>query len=411
MKIIFCRECLYSSTHPLGITFDDTGLCSGCLIHKEKFHLDWNTRWKKLKQIVKLYKSKKNNYDCIVPVSGGQDSYFILHLVRKLNLNPLVVCYNKYFNTEIGIKNLANLRIKFNCDILFQNVNPVSVKKITRKTLTNFGNMYWPVLAGSTVFPVQISVKYKIPLIIWGAHQGLEQVGMYSHTHNVEMARRYRKDHDLFGYEAENLLNSFDNVREEDIFQYFYPDDFQINRTGTRGIYLGNYVRWDPKSQHELMIKFYNYKSCSFNRTIDTYDYVDCHNYMNIHDLLKLYKHGYSKITDHLTREIRFKRIDKNSALKLVKKYETNKIKNSKLFCDWLGIDQKSLNFLLSSHKNKKFWRNIDIDKWVFSGLNSINLNNIFKNFKNRKFNDLKFFINFKNNFKKNYITFGKGVI
>jgi N-acetyl sugar amidotransferase len=411
MKIIFCRECLYSSTHPLGITFDDTGLCSGCVIHKEKFHLDWNGRWKELKQIVKLYKSKKNIYDCIVPVSGGQDSYFILHLVRKLNLNPLVVCYNKYFNTEIGIKNLANLRIKFNCDILFQNINPVSVKKITRKSLVNFGNMYWPVLAGSTVFPVQISVKYKIPLIIWGGHQGLEQVGMYSHTHNVEMTRRYRKDHDLFGYEAENLLNSFDNVKEEDIFQYFYPDDFQINRTGTRGIYLGNYVRWDPKSQHEQMIKIYNYRSCSFNRTVDAYDYVDCHNYMNIHDLLKLYKHGYSKVTDHLTREIRFKRIDRNSALKLVKKYETNKIKNSKLFCDWLGIDNKSLNFLLDSHKNKKFWKNIDIDNWFFSGLNSIDLNNLSYNFKNKKFNNLKFLINSKNNLRKNYITFGKGII
>ena len=411
MKIIFCRECLYSSTHPLGITFDDTGLCSGCLIHKEKFHLDWNGRWKKLKQIVKLYKSKKNIYDCIVPVSGGQDSYFTLHLVRKLNLNPLVVCYNKYFNTEIGIKNLANLRIKFNCDILFQNVNPVSVKKITRKTLVNFGNMYWPVLAGSTVFPVHISVKYKIPLIIWGAHQGLEQVGMYSHTHNVEMTRRYRKDHDLFGYEAENLLNSFDNVKEEDVFQYFYPDDFQLNRVGTRGIYLGNYVRWDPKSQHEKMIKFYNYRSCLFNRTIDTYDYVDCHNYMNIHDLLKLYKHGYSKVTDHLTREIRFKRIDRNSALKLIKKYETNKIKNSKLFCSWIGIDDKSLDLLLNSHKNKKFWRNMDIDKWSFTGLNSIDLNNSTKNFKNKKFNKLKFFINSRNNLRKNYITFGKGVI
>jgi N-acetyl sugar amidotransferase len=411
MKIIFCRECLYSSTHPLGITFDDTGLCSGCLIHKEKFHLDWNDRWKKLKQIVKLYKSKKNIYDCIVPVSGSQDSYFILHLVRKLNLNPLVVCYNKYFNTEIGIKNLANLRIKFNCDILFQNVNPVSVKKITRKTLVNFGNMYWPVLAGSTVFPVQISVKYKIPLIIWGAHQGLEQVGMYSHTHNVEMTRRYRKDHDLFGYEAENLLNSFDNVTEEDIFQYFYPDDFQINRTGTRGIYLGNYVHWDPKSQHEQMIKIYNYRSCLFNRTIDTYDYVDCHNYMNIHDLLKLYKHGYSKVTDHLTREIRFKRIDRNSALKLVKKYETNKVNNSKLFCRWIRIDYKSLDLLLNSHKNKKFWRNIDIDKWSFTGLNSIDLKNSSNNFKNKKFSNLKFFINSRNNLSKNYITFGKGVI
>ena len=97
MKIIFCRECLYSSIHPLGITFDDTGLCSGCLIHKEKFHLDWIVRWKKLKQIVKLYKSNKNNYDCIVPVSGGQDSYFTLHLVRKLNLNPLITFKTRCF--------------------------------------------------------------------------------------------------------------------------------------------------------------------------------------------------------------------------------------------------------------------------------------------------------------------------
>jgi N-acetyl sugar amidotransferase len=410
MKIIFCRECLYSSTHPLGITFDDTGLCSGCLIHKEKFYLDWSDRWKKLKQIIKLYKSKKNIYDCIVPVSGGQDSYFTLHLVRKLNLNPLVVCYNKYFNTEIGIKNLANLRIKFNCDILFQNVNPDSVKKITRKTLVNFGNMYWPVLAGSTVFPVQISVKYKIPLIIWGAHQGLEQVGMYSHEHNVEMTRRYRKDHDLFGYEAENFLNSFDNVKEEDIFQYFYPEDFQLNRIGTRGIYLGNYVCWDPKSQHEKMIKLYNYKSFSFNRTLDAYDYVDCHNYMNIHDLLKLYKHGYSKVTDHLTREIRFKRIDRNSALRLVKKYEVNKIANIKLFCDWLGINHKSLNFLLDSHKDKKFWKNLNIDQWIFRGLNSIDLKNSSNSLKIKKFNYLKFIINSKEDFKKNYITFGKGV-
>ena len=410
MKIIFCRECLYSSTHPLGITFDDTGLCSGCLIHKEKIHLDWNDRWNKLKQIVKLYKSKKNIYDCVVPVSGGQDSYFILHLVKKLNLNPLVVCYNKYFNTEVGVKNLANLRIKFNCDILFQNVNPVSVKKITRKTLVNFGNMYWPVLAGSTVFPVQISVKYKIPLIIWGAHQGLEQVGMYSHTHNVEMTRRYRKDHDLFGYEAENLLNSFDNLSEEDIFQYFYPDDFQLNRIGTRGIYLGNYVPWDIKSQHEQMIKLYNYKSCSFSRTVDSYDYVDCHNYMNIHDLLKLYKHGYSKVTDHLTREIRFKRIAKNNALKLVNKYETNKIKNSKLFCNWLGIDHKSLDFLLDSHKSKKFWKNINIDKWIFQGLNYLNTKNLINDFKKDKFNNLKFIINSKQNLRSTYITFGKGV-
>ena len=71
------------------------------------------------------------NYDCIVPISGASDSYFIVHIVKNiLGLNPLLVTYNKYYNTSIGIKNLSNLRIKFDCDLLILNVNPLSVKKL-----------------------------------------------------------------------------------------------------------------------------------------------------------------------------------------------------------------------------------------------------------------------------------------
>ena len=68
------------------------------------------------------------------------------------------------------------------------------------------GSIYWHCIAGQTVFPVQIACKFKIPLIIWGAHQGVDQVGMFSHTDEVEMTRKYRKEHDLMGYEAEDLL-------------------------------------------------------------------------------------------------------------------------------------------------------------------------------------------------------------
>ena len=46
---------------------------------------------------------------------------------------------------------------------------------------------------------------------------------MFSHLHNVEMTRRYRKDHDLMGFEADDLLSIFDNLNEEDIWQYRYP--------------------------------------------------------------------------------------------------------------------------------------------------------------------------------------------
>lgn len=261
-----CSRCLYTTAHPLGLTLDDEGICSGCRIHEEKDRLDWEARWRRLEALVEPYRSRTGrSYDCIVPVTGGNDSHFIVHLVKeRLGLNPLLVTYNKYFNTPLGIRNLSNLRIRFDCDILFQNVNPFSVREITRTTLRRFGSIYWPCLAGQTVFPVQTAVRYAVPLIIWGAHQGLEQVGMFSHEHEVEMTRRYRADHDLMGQEADDLPTLFDTLGEQHIWQYRYPDDAALESIGVRGIYLGNFVRWDPKAQHEQMVATHGYKGARF---------------------------------------------------------------------------------------------------------------------------------------------------
>ena len=177
-----CARCLYCSHHPLYITFDEKGICSGCRIHEEKDQLDWNERGKKLKTILDSYRNHSGqNYDCIIPVSGSRDSYFIVHTIKNVyKLNPLLVTYNKHYNTHVGVRNLANLRIRFDCDLMTQTINPSVVKKITRATLRRFGSIYWHCLAGQTVYPVQMAVKLKIPLIIWGAHQGLDQVGMFN---------------------------------------------------------------------------------------------------------------------------------------------------------------------------------------------------------------------------------------
>ena len=141
-----CKRCLYTTRHALGLVIDDDGICSGCRIHEEKDQLDFDERFEKLRTIVEPYRSKSGaSYDCIIPVSGANDSHFIVHTVKqRLGLNPLLVTYNKYFNTPLGIRNLANLRIKLDCDILVQNVNPYSVKNITRTTLRMFGSIYWP---------------------------------------------------------------------------------------------------------------------------------------------------------------------------------------------------------------------------------------------------------------------------
>jgi N-acetyl sugar amidotransferase len=355
---LHCARCLYTTDHPLGLVLDDEGICSGCRIHEEKDRLDWAARWRELETLVAPYRSKSgHHHDCIVPVSGAGDSYWIVHLVKqRLGLNPLLVSYNKYFNTALGIRNLANLRIKMDCDILMQNVNPRSVKAITRTTLRELGSLYWHCLAGQTVFPVQTAVRYQVPLIIWGAHQGLEQVGMYSHGHAPEMSRRYRKDHDLMGLEADDLLGAFDTLKEQDIWQYRYPDDAALNAVGVRGIYLGNHVRWDPLAQHQQMVAQYGYGSARFARTFDTYDHVDCWNFMGLHDQLKLHKVGFSKVTDHACREIRHGRLKREQALALVRHHEQQPVPHAEKFCEWLGLDMSGLLFLMDRARNSRHW-------------------------------------------------------
>ena len=408
-----CTRCLYTSLHPLNITFNDQGLCSGCEVHEEKDVIDWVQKENHLKTLLKGYRNKSgNNYDCIIPVSGARDSYFIVHMVKNVfGMNPLLVTYNKQYNTDRGIRNLANLRIQFDCDIMTLTVAPEIVKKITRATIKKVGSIYWHCIAGQTVYPVQTAVKFKIPLIIWGAHQGIDQVGMFSHHDFVEMTRKYRKEHDLMGIEAEDLINDSDNITINDVKSYLYPEDIEIEKVGVRGIYLNNYMRWDTKLQHEQMINLYKYETALQTRTIDHYNDVDCFNYSDVHDYLKYLKHGYGKITDHICREIRFKRIDKKRALHIIQIFEDKKPQYLSQFLEWLGITENAFNFLSDLHRNKVLWmRN---DNWEWDKIKNITIkDNEGDDFTIREEENLSFVItpNKRINYTDDkYILIGKG--
>ncbi|OJI07360.1 LPS biosynthesis protein [bacterium CG10_46_32] len=354
----YCTRCLYPENHPLNITFDEHGVCSGCHVHEEKDKLNWKQRSKKLGDILYSYTTKSGkSYDCIIPVSGARDSYFIVHTIKNVyKKNPLLVTYNKQYNTALGIRNLAYLKTLFGCDMLTLTVNPDAVKKITRRTLQKMGSMYWHCLAGTTAYPVQTAVRFKIPLIIWGAHQGCDQVGMFSHMDEVEMTHKYRKDHDLMGYEAEDLIGG--GVTKEDVRPFVYPSDKEIEKVGVRGIYLSNYIRWDSKKQHEDMIAQYGYETAYQERTFDTYNDVDCFNYSSVHDYIKFLKHGYGKVTDHASREIRLKRLTREQGIDLVKKYQNLKPskKSLSLFLKWVGMNKKDFYKSIDAFRSSVVW-------------------------------------------------------
>ena len=156
------------------------------------------------------------------------------------------------------------------------------------------------------------------------------------------------------------------------------------------------------------MMKIYDYKTASFERTFDCYDHVDCYNYMDLHDLLKLYKHGYSKVTDHACREIRFGRLEKIQANIIVNYYQQRNIKYENLFTEWLGIPIDSLLFMMNQFRNKVFWEEYSIGKWQFNNFH------IEKSIKKNKpiLKDNSVFISTNDldlDKKKGYIIYGKG--
>lgn len=352
----YCKKCFYNDSHPLNLTFDKKGICSGCLIHEEKNIINWSEKIEKLKKIVEPYKkSKRSVNDCIVPVSGDKDSYFIVHVVKNiLGMKPLLVTYNNHYNTNLGIRNLSFLKTLHGCNHLTMTVQPQKVKKITLSTLKYIGSIYWHCIAGQTVFPVQTACKFKIPLIIWGAHQGVDQVGMFSHDDEVEMTRKYRKEHDLMGIEAEDLLNLDNSLTKSDLEQYFYPQDEELETIGVRGIYLNNYFRWDSKAQHEEMIKKYQYETEKMPRTFDNYNNVACFHYNGVHDHIKFLKHGYGVVTDHVNREIRLKRLNRKQGGYIISKFSKDKIKDLDIFLNWISIDKNTFYKYLDKFINKK---------------------------------------------------------
>tara|TARA_X000000950_G_C13842896_1_gene631053 strand:+ start:301 stop:1557 length:1257 start_codon:yes stop_codon:yes gene_type:complete len=361
MKITYCKKCLNPHNHPLGIYFDKQGVCGGCIVHEEKYQIDWDEKFKSLK---KIFNRKGNSfYDCVIPINGNGDDFFVTHYVKKiLKLNPLLVSYNNHFNSKIGIRNTARLISSLDCDHINMTLNPDIVKKITRGTFDLIEDVYWHVLSGNQSFPVQIALRMNIPFIIWGVNGWLEQVGKYSHNDNAEMNKRIWEEFSLRNLSNEKVFKKI-KVNQKDLAPLIYPPLQEIYKKNLRGIYLGNYILWDSKKQTEQMIKLYGYETMKQSRTHNTYESIYCKINAGSHDLIKFLKYRYGKVIDHINRDIRFKRISRAEAKYIVYKYQSKIPDDLDTFLRWSKINKnlffkKLLKFNSFKIKNNKIFDN-----------------------------------------------------
>jgi len=104
-KIKRCNRCILPETMPF-IEFDKDGVCNYCNNYGkvEIFGRE------KLEKEISKYKNTNSRADCLIMFSGGRDSCYGLHLVKKeLGLNPIAYSYDWGMLTDLGRRNQARL--------------------------------------------------------------------------------------------------------------------------------------------------------------------------------------------------------------------------------------------------------------------------------------------------------------
>ncbi len=203
--------------------FDEEGVCSACKFYEERKAINWDIRKKELESILRKYRDRGgNNWDCIVPVSGGKDSTFQVISVLNLGMNPLCVTATTCDLSAIGRSNIENIK-KLGVDYIEMSPNPLIRAKLNRIGLKTIGDISWPEHVGMFTIPVRAAVQYKVPLIIWGENSQNEYGGPASAAKNNVLNRRWLEEFGgLLGLRVSDMIGN-EEIERKHLIPYTYP--------------------------------------------------------------------------------------------------------------------------------------------------------------------------------------------
>jgi len=368
-KVKYCKKCVMPSSSAIPVEFDEDGICSGCNTDNQTKEINWERREKQLKRLLEQYRNKDDtNYDCIIPVSGGKDSYFQVHLIKNvLGLNPLLVTYNANNWMDEGYENLHNMRDVFGCDHIFFTPSISLLKRLNSLCFRKMGDMNWHAHCGIQTYPYIVAVKHNIPLIIDGEHGFMDLGGMHSYNDYVELTQRFRLEHVQRGYDWYDMLDDEDDkIEKKEMISYMFPSDADIKRVGVRGIYVGNYVKWSGNHNAEIA-KTYGWKEAKqeFERTYRKISNLDDMHENGIHDYMKYIKFGYGRATDHVCKDIREGVMSREEGIEIVRKMDSVKPKDLQRWLKYVDMTEEEFDRIADTFRDKRVWEKDAQGNWV----------------------------------------------
>jgi N-acetyl sugar amidotransferase len=326
-QLKYCQRCCMPDTTE-GIGFDELGICKACRASEEKMRIDWTKREKTLRELCDRAKQESgDNYDCMVPISGGKDSAFQLHvLTRVYGLKPLAVTFSHNWYSKTGWDNLWNVLERLDVDHMMFTPKRSLVNRLARKSLTMIGDSCWHCHSGILAFPLQVAVKFDIKLMVYGESPAEfsgrdtffdQEFKMSSAVSvaDISMAGSVRKGPDTVIGE---------DISKSEMVMFYPPSREDLIKHDIKAIYLGDYIFWDHERQVEFLVDEYGWKEDIVEGSYKRYKSVECR-MPGVHDYSKWIKRGYGRGTDFASQDVRAGLMTREEAFEVAKKVDSER--------------------------------------------------------------------------------------
>ena len=359
----YCKTCLMPDTRPR-IEFDGEGVCNACRTAESKDSIDWDARAQEFLDMVERYRPADSPYDCVVPWSGGKDSSTIAHRLKfEFGLNPLLVTFSPLMPNEIAEHNREALILQ-GFDHLMVRANQKVSRRLAQRFFIERGDpkVHWN--AGVNAVPVQVAVNYSIPLIFYAEHGESEYGGRVLSQEHLKVRDFAEVLEHQIGDDPYNWMD--DEIEEEDLAPYIYPEMDAIERAGVKALYFGYFFRWSMLDNWNYIRDKIDFRTEPKGRTDGTFtdfdsldDKID-----NLYYYLQYVKFGFGRATRDSCRMIQNGQMSRAEALELVRKYDDEfPASHHADHLDYLDVDETEFVETVDKHRNQEIWR-LDGNQW-----------------------------------------------
>lgn len=348
-----------------GVSIKSDGICVGCHNARSKGELDWGARRDAFVEVVANTKkrSASSAYDCVIPVSGGKDSYWQVVTCLEHGLTPLCVTYAYPGRTELGQRNLRNL-VGLGVDHVEFRLNPTVERTLVERSFRTTGISGLVTHMAIYAYPVRVAVEQNIPLVIYGENSAFEYGTEDESLVGARVDRRWLRQ---FGVTAGTVAADWvaDDISARQLSALTLPDEAVLADNEVRVVFLGYYMPWDPINSYRIA-SANGFQARSEGARVGHYDFVNIDDDMiGVHHHPKWHKYGITRTWDTVSMEIRSGRMSRAEAIGVIRAAgDETPHDDIAVFCEYLGITTAEYFHIVEGFRNQQLWSRHQ-DRWI----------------------------------------------